>query len=414
MARQFRFSRARIAWSHVRDSLWFLPGTLTVGAAALAFVLVGIDRHVPSGMLPELWFFGGGADGARGVLSAIAGSLITVTGVVFSVTIVALQLASTQFTPRVLRNFTADRANQVVLGVFIATFTYTLLVLRSVASTGEAEEEFVPAIAVSVSVGLVLVSIGFLIFFIHHAARSIQASFIVDRVTQNTLATIAAVLPELREEAAPAAAQHALDHDDAFLIRAQQGGYIQSLDEARLLELIERHGLTVRLQHRIGAYVMAGEALAAVVPGAGAAAHADALRSTVVIGRERTPEQDVEYGLIELADIAVKALSPGINDPTTALLCIDHIGEVLAAWGRRDDVGEVTREIGGVVRLAWPVTPFARAVGLAFDAIVHYGADDRAVLGRVLDVIGRVAALLPAQKRPELARTAARVAALRK
>ncbi|MBA2243389.1 MAG: DUF2254 domain-containing protein, partial [Gemmatimonadetes bacterium] len=170
-------ARLTMVWVKVRDSLWFLPALLTLLASGLAMLVVELEKR---GVLAlgdsDHWLLGGGAEGARGVLSAIAGGLITVTGVVFSVTIVALQLASSQFTPRVLRNFTADRSNQLVLGVFIGTFTYTLLVLRTVRSPTPDQEAFIPRIAVALAVGLVLLSIAFLIFFINHAARSIQVS----------------------------------------------------------------------------------------------------------------------------------------------------------------------------------------------------------------------------------------------
>jgi uncharacterized membrane protein len=161
--------------TRARDSLWFLPALLTLASAVLAFVTLGLDHRYAAADLRGLQFlFSAGSDGARGVLSTIAGSIITVTGVVFSITIVALQLASSQFTPRVLRSFTEDRANQLVLGVFIGTFTYSLLILRSVRSTADNYNRFIPMISVTCALALCLITIGFLIFFIDHIARSIQ------------------------------------------------------------------------------------------------------------------------------------------------------------------------------------------------------------------------------------------------
>jgi len=179
--------KLRMVWARVRDSFWFIPAVLTLLFAVLAVVFVGLDATYEIDMFQGgHWLMGGSVDGARAVLSTIAASLITVTGVVFSITIVALQLASTQFTPRVLRNFLADRSNQRVLGVFIGTFTYTLLVLRVVRSSEEIKT-FVPELSVSVAIILALISIGFLIHFIHHAASSIQAGVILDRVTREAL-----------------------------------------------------------------------------------------------------------------------------------------------------------------------------------------------------------------------------------
>jgi uncharacterized membrane protein len=190
-------SKLLALWKRLTDSLWFLPALMTLGGAVAALVLVRSDAFV-LGDTPArevAWLFAGTAEGARGVLSAISSSIITVTGVVFSVTIVALQLASQQFTPRVLRQFMSDRANQLVLGVFIGTFTYTLLVQRTVRSAEESGAAFVPSVAITFAVVLALVSIGFLIFFIDHAARSIQASTIMARVTRETLASFPHVAP---------------------------------------------------------------------------------------------------------------------------------------------------------------------------------------------------------------------------
>jgi uncharacterized membrane protein len=177
--------RSLIRWATtkamlLKGSLWFIPTLLVLGAFALAFVTVVVDRRFEGSRAQATWFlFGVGAEGARGVLSAIAGSIITVTGVVFSITIVALQLASTQYSPRVLRTFLEDRANQVVLGVFIATFTYSLLILRTVRGESDDLDAFVPSISVSTALLLGIVSVGLLIFFINHIAQSIRASVII-------------------------------------------------------------------------------------------------------------------------------------------------------------------------------------------------------------------------------------------
>lgn len=192
-----KMGRLRLLWTRVRDSLWFLPGVLTLVGAGLAITVTQLEEvGVFDVEILRSWAFGGGVDGARGVLGAIAGGLITVTGVVFSVTIVALQLASSQFTPRVLRNFTADRGNQLVLGVFIGTFTYTLLVLRTIRSADDGEDPFVPRVGVTLAVVLVLVAIGILIFYINHSARSIQVAAILERVAHRTIGDVRRLFPQ--------------------------------------------------------------------------------------------------------------------------------------------------------------------------------------------------------------------------
>jgi uncharacterized membrane protein len=228
-------ARLSLVWTKVRDSLWFLPCVMTLAGAVLAVVITQAERRGAFDVeMLRSWVFGGGVDGARGVLEAISGGLITVTGVVFSVTIVALQLASTQFTPRVLRNFTADRGNQLVLGVFIGTFTYTLLVLRTVGSAGDRGDPFVPRVGVTVAVLLVLVSIGFLIFYIDHSARSIQVAAILERVTRRTMGDVHRLFPEQighGDEAAPTDPRP--PGQPAVTVTAQSAGYLQAVDGDR-------------------------------------------------------------------------------------------------------------------------------------------------------------------------------------
>jgi len=392
-------------WTRVRDSLWFVPGVVTIAAIALAMVMVHVDRvhEGPWAVLAPL-IFGGGAEGARGVLSAIAGSLITVTGVVFSVTIVALQLASSQFTPRVLRSFVADRTNQVVLGVFIGTFTYALLVLRTVRSAAEDGAQFVPELAVTLSVVLLLVSVGALIVFIDHAARSIQASVILQRETTKGLHQIAERFPDAGGPGAGReVAPWELPAGAARQVVARRAGYVQTVEAERLFELARERRLVVRVELQVGGFVLPGEPLASVWPAELPDDEVEnSVRESFSIGSERTHEQDVELGFIKISDIAVKALSPGINDPTTAHLCIDRLGELLVALGRRQVPGDARVDDEGTLRLVAGHLTFERAMGLAFDQIRHYGASNPAIAKKLLDTIRRVAVLVPARYQPAL------------
>ena len=189
-------SRSGLAWARVRDSLWFLPSLAVLVGSVLAVVAVEIETPRAESRFAWVWLFGGWAEGARGVLTAIGGSLITVTGTIFSVTIVAVQLASSQFTPRLLHSFVADRVNQAVLSVFIGTFTYTMLVLRTIHSTVGGRETFVPQVGVTLALVLLMVSVAALFVFTNNAAQSIRASVILARETQRTLAQIAELFPE--------------------------------------------------------------------------------------------------------------------------------------------------------------------------------------------------------------------------
>ena len=405
-------SRLALAWARVRDSLWFVPGIAVVTGTVLAMLAVQVPTPSTESELARIWLFGGGAEGARGVLSAIAGGLITVTGTIFSVTIVALQLASSQFTPRLLGSFMADRVNQAVLGIFIGTFTYTLLVLRTIRSAAEDRVELVPHVGVTIALLLLLLSVGALVLFIDHAARSIQASVILHRESRRALARVEALFPRRVGEAADdvGAAGGADEAAGApAVVAADAAGYLQAVHGEALWPLAERGGgpLTVRMEVHVGAFVFPGKPLAVVWPASRCDAEvAAAVRSAFALGAERTSEQDVEFGLVELSDIAVRALSPGINDPTTALHCIDRLTEVLAALGTRARPSPWRASPDGLVRLRVQDTDFDRALGIAFDQIRHYGASNPAVAAKLLASALDLAAVVPAARRRSLAETA--------
>jgi uncharacterized membrane protein len=384
-----RSPRLALAWASVRDSLWFVPSIAVAVGTALAILAVNIPTPRAESRLAWVWLFGGSAEGARGVLSTIAGSLITVTGVVFSVTIVALQLASSQFTPRVMRSFVADRTNQVVLGVFIGTFTYTLLILRTVHSTSGGAEAFVPQVGVTFALVLLLVSIGALIVFINHAARSVQASVILHRETQHTLRRIEGLFPTgVAQPASADGAPPPCPPEMLAVVAAREAGYLQAVQADTLVEVAEGCRVTIRMELHVGAFAIPGKVLASVWPAHLLDERAERIvREAFVLGLERTPEQDVEFGIIEISDIAVRALSPGINDPTTAMLCIDRLTQVLAALSARCPPDLVRTGGDGSVRLIARGTTFERAAGLAFDQIRHYGGSNPAIAKKLLNAV---------------------------
>ena len=407
-------------WNRVRDSLWFLPSLFTVAAAALAIITVQLDINGimalppadpgdPDGARQAMRIaFAGTANGARSVLNAIAAGLITVTGVVFSVTIVAIQLASTQFTPRILRNFTADRGNQLVLGVFIGTFTYALLVQRVVRGESGEAGSFVPNLSVTVAMALALISIGFLIFFIDHAARSVQAAVIVDRVTEETLRTIRVTLPDEVEGSIRGDAAPHLPDGPGSPVTSRASGYVQGVDRGGLLDLIDREPRTIRLEPHIGDFVLEGGVLATVWPAEDEADGEElggAIREAFILGYERTPGLDPELGVVELVDIAVKALSPGINDPTTATICMDQLSRIVVEFGRRDPPETVHRHPGGGI-LILKRPEFAHLVETAFNQIRHFGANNPHFAGSMLRRLAEIGRLVPSHRRDPLARQA--------
>ncbi len=395
--------RIRSWWFNLQQGLWFVPSLMSTGAAILAFAMIRLDQGVLAERnIRSWWFFEGGAEGARGVLTAIAGTMITVATTVFSITIVALQLGASQFSPRILRGFTRDRGNQFVLGIFIATFVYTLLVLRTVQSETADNEVFVPAVSVTLAMLLAIVAIGSLILYFHHATRTIQASIVIDRAANDTITLIDARRAEDEPDTATAVpSADATARNDVFDIPAGRSGYITAINTESLLELAGTHQVVITIATRVGAHVLSSTVLA-TIPRASLSTCPDDERDRItkqVVGAfaiemERTLERDLLLGFRQLSDIAVKALSPGINDPTTAVICIDRLGEALVQAGQfRCDTAyqEVSDGRGGIRRTS---IGFTDIVEESLPQIRHYAAGDVVVVRHLLDVLQQVAAEL--------------------
>jgi uncharacterized membrane protein len=385
-------SRLRALWWRVSASLWFVPGMMVLGATLLAVLLVDLDGTFQL-ELAERWprLFGAGAEGAREMLSAIAGSMITVAGVVFSVTLVALSLASQQYSPRVLRSFMADRPTQAVLGVFVGVFAYCLVVLRTIRG---GEEEFVAPLAVLGGMALAFVAIGFLVFFIHHLAASIQASSILDRVRIGTLQAVEELFPENLGEEVDEAAEEA----DAAAIRvwtpvaARASGYIVTVDNGGLLAFAAQEGRVVRMDAGVGDFVISGQPIASLEGREPPPEdRARALNACYSLDIQRTIEQDSAFGLQQMVDIGLKALSPGINDPATAILAIDRITEVLALLAERR-VERRCRRDDRALRVIARGPTFVGLMELAHAALRENGAGHYLVLLRLLWSVEQVAA----------------------
>jgi uncharacterized membrane protein len=384
------------AWDTLRGSFWFLPAVFTLLAVGLAVGLLAIDRTLGSEVITgSAWLYSGGAEGARSLLSALAGSIITVVGLAFSITIVSLQLASAQLGPRLLRNFVRDPGNQIVLGVFVATFVYCLVVLRTVrGQDGVAAGTFVPHTAVTGAVALALVSVVLLIYFIHHASTSIQADHVVAAVARDLDAGIDRLFPERLGHEEPTAAAPALLTEDGVPVLARRTGYVVSMDGDTLLRVAGEIGAVVRLLHRPGDFVVAGELLARIHPVAGVNEQVErTVAGAVTVGDERTFVQDVLFGVEQLVEIAVRTLASGYIDPSTALRCVDRLGAALAAVSGRRLPSPERRAAGGAVRVVVPPLTLADFVTAAFTPIRLQGAGNRAVAVRLLDTFARVAVL---------------------
>jgi len=388
-------------WDDIKDSLWLLPTVFTLGCAALAVSLVHLDSGLVFGqtLARNPLLFGGGAEGARGVLSAIASSVVTVTGTIFSIVIVALQLASGQFTPRVMRHFTGDRINQMVLAAMIGTFTYCLLVLRTIRSADDQRGAFVPTVSVSVGILLALICIAGLILFIHHSAKQLQVSFIIQRAAEDTDHLICTTFPESGDGKASSGG-FALPRGEPNVVRAHSSGYLQDINLEHLKDLAANRDLTIHLLHTYGTHVLVGMELARVWSRNGRIAVDDVRRiqDNMIIGIQRTLLHDVTFGIRQIADIAVKALSPGINDPTTATQAIDTLNDLLVRAGSRDPA-PLAIDVDGRPAIFREPVAFSSLVDVAYTQIRHYGAADSVVMAHLIDGLRRVAELVPEQNR---------------
>ncbi|MFO7962662.1 MAG: DUF2254 domain-containing protein [Desulfobacterales bacterium] len=384
-------NRLKQLWSILRSSFWFLPSLIVTGSIVLAVALIRVDSTGSEQWLTH-WprLFGVGADGARGMLSTIAGSMITVVGVTFSMVLMTLALASSQYTSRILRNFMSDRVTQIVLGVFAGIFTYCLIVLRTI--RGGEDGVFVPGLAVSFSVVLAMGGIGVLIFFIHHISASIQAANIIASVADETMLVVDRLFPKKLGDGW-------VDDDEAYptppplpehiwkAVPAKGNGYIQSVDNAALLRLACENKTIVRMEHAIGEFVVQGAALVSVALEKPPQKEIiGALQAAYDIDRHRTVSQDAAFGIRQIVDIALKALSPGINDTTTAVICVDYLLAILARLAPRP-IPSSHRYVEGELRIIAKSPNFESLLTYAFDQIRRSANGNVTILLRILEVL---------------------------
>lgn len=328
--------------SSLLGNYWFVPTAMSIAAILLSFATTLLDGWLGSAWMHNIqWLWSNKPDGAREVLSTLAGSMITVGGVTFSVTIASVAYTSSQFAPRLLSNFMQDRGNQLTLGTFVATFLYCLLVLRTVRSSGDqaAGEQiaFVPHISIFVAVVLAVVSVGVLIYFMHHIPESIHVSNVVASIGGDLLGHIQQRAPSRHSAGISERDAGKLDSPDATFkreslgIQAETNGYVQHLDVQGLIDTAAHHGLVVEVLARPGDYVMSSENLLLAHPAQEVEpAVAERLRCCFILGGRRTPTSDPMFLVNELAQIAARALSPGVNDPFTAISCLHWLKSAVA------------------------------------------------------------------------------------
>ncbi|MEL0592094.1 MAG: DUF2254 domain-containing protein [Planktothrix rubescens PR222] len=385
-------------WDSLHSSFWFVPTLMVLLAIALSFITIWIDHKQETNIVENIdWAYSLGPSGSRAILSAIAGSMVTVATTAFSITIVALQLASSQFEPRLLRNFMQDTGNQIVLGTFISTFVYSLMVLRTI--NGVEKYEFVPHLAVTIGLGLAIASVGVLIYFIHHSASSIQVDQIIKQVGNDLDVAIDRLFPErigqsaskqVQEESLPAIPA---DFDRvACPIKTIANGYIQGIDDNQLMRIATENNLLLRVQQRPGRFVVKGSEIVRVFPEEKVNKKlAVQINEAFILGSQRTEQQDVEFPIDELVEIAVRALSPGINDPFTAIRCIDQLSAALCHLAQREIPSPYRYDDQKQLRIIAEPISFADATDAAFNQIRQYGKSSVAVTMRLLEAIAAIA-----------------------
>lgn len=389
------FSALRARWQQIRDQLWFLPGVVTIGFAALALALVQLDRA--AGTTEAGIVFGGSPSAAREILATIAGSIITVAGLAFSLTIITLQLVSQQFSPRATRTFLGNKPTQISAGVFVGIFVYCLIVLRAVRE--EDFGEFVPGFAVTVAIVLGVAGIAVLLFFINHTAQSIKVSSIASRIAHETLSSIDEIYPDpygrpVDDGEAEEAVARWREEGKPVSVGPGRPGYVTRLDLESLVEHLPDGVERLQVHVAPGEFVTEEQPLVSVWPPG--LCNPDRLerpvRRSIVVANEREVREDAAYGIQQLADVALRAISPSVNDPATAVTCVGYIAACLERLAGRA-FPSARRRIGDSgVDVAARRQDFGLFVATGLDDVGRWASSSRRVVEALLSAAARAAA----------------------
>jgi uncharacterized membrane protein len=389
-------------WEALRTTLWFVPAVLIVLGTIVFIVTFKIDvaAYFHQIQLPS-WLRLGNSQSGRDVLIAIAAAIITVVGVVFSITILALTLASQQFGPRMMRNFVRDVGNQVTLGVFVATFVYSVLALGSI--TIYPHGGFTPHLSITVAESMLLVDVVVLVYFINHIASSIQLPAVIAGIARDLESAIDTEFPLTNKGAPPANARQAVAmaqqpaellaaiEERGGVVYAAKSGYLQFVGYAQLTKIAKLVDAVIRLDYRPGHFIVAGRPVAKVYPRGAAQQVEKALAKAHVTGPHRTLMQDPVFAIDQLVEIAIRALSPAVNDTFTALTCLDWISSGLSRISEREIAEHVYRDEEGRVRLIGADWSYPKMVNRAFDKIRQAATGMPAVMIRILVSLAAVA-----------------------
>ena len=383
----------------LRPDLWRVPLVMFFATLLFFLITVEVDWAAAQGQLTlPRWLSVGGPDDARAILGAMLGAVSTVLALIFSVALLVLSMAVSQFGPRILYRFVQDAITQVTIGLFLSSFVYTLLTF--VVTREEGTRQFVPQLTLCTCVVLVGVSFGFLVIFSHRIAMSIQTQNVVARIVGDLDDALVDWEGQRGERAEPGGtarweAERAsiLSRDEAegAVIRARRTGFVQMVDHRRLVAAAHRADAVVHLLYRPGQFVLEHAVLARVLPATCSVAMAPVIRRAVTIGTHRTLAQDLEFGIAQLVEIALRALSPAINDSFTGLTCVDWLGDELRAFALRGEGAGVWLGPTGQIRLVREPIRFARLIRAAFNQIRQAAVGNPAISIRLLYTFTRLA-----------------------
>jgi uncharacterized membrane protein len=379
-------------WDRLRNGLWFVPAVGLVAAIVGAAVMLYVDELVRIETVPGLGWATTTGPSARAMLAALAGGLVTVTGVVFSVTMLTLAQTSSMFGSRLLRSFLNHNISQATLALFLGTSVYCFIVLRSIQEVAEGTL-FAPHLSLMVGLLAGLASLAMFVWFIHHVAVSIQAQNVVRNVAYELEEAVKRLFPEKigkkPEDAQEAVADLFHARELPSLLESCHDGYIQAINGALLLDVAGAHDLRIRLLARPGDFICVGMPIARLNRDPGDLA--DEINECFLVGAHRTPRQDAACAVFELVEVAVRALSPGINDPHTAIACIDYLGASLVRAAERAFPSPVRCDDSGEPRLYAKPFQFSDLLNAAVDEIRQYGRDSASVTLRLVEMLTGVA-----------------------
>jgi len=382
----------RQAMYHLRGGFLVRPLTITLVLGATGAFLSWLEETTPSvsGFVPHVLFPShSDPQVAQVILGGIAASIMTVVSIVFAILLMTLTLASMQFSPRIIVSFAKDRVTQWTLGIFLGTFSYCMAALPTARSL---PRPFAPVATVSGAMLLALACVSWLLFFIHHISQAISVSHIVDRIASETEAMIDEMMPW------PHKADGRIETDQVDFstwdtpVLSDTSGYIRFIDTGRLVALSKSYHVKAQVIRRVGQFVPAGTPILMVYKGDRLSPENSAeLRSAFDLGPSRTLQQDVEFGVLQIVDIALKAISPAVNDPSTGVTCVDQLSRIMIRFASREPPVSLLYDPPGVIRASIPWTDFDRLLTAAFEQIRLYSTADIAVSLRMLRALGDIA-----------------------